>query len=233
LEIIAAFVIGILGSFHCLGMCGPIAIALPKRNDNWWINHFGNLLYNAGRIVTYSILGLVFGLFGSGLVLFTTQQTVSIIAGVLLILSVTVPLVIKKVFFLESLFNQLLIKIKAGLGSRFHKKSLINLLMIGMLNGLLPCGLVYIAIGGAIATGDVFHAVAFMFFFGLGTLPMMYSIVIVSNVISLNIRNKIKRWIPVFVIILGLLFILRGLNLGIPFVSPAMQQGSTVPECVE
>ena len=93
-----------------------------------------------------------------------------------------------------------------------------------MLNGLLPCGLVYIAIAGAIGTGDVVQGTLYMILFGLGTIPMMLSISLAGNMIGLALRNRINKLIPVLVVVVGLLFILRGLDLGIPYLSPEKQK---------
>jgi sulfite exporter TauE/SafE len=76
------------------------------------------------------------------------------------------------------------------------------------------------AIAGAINTNDVMMGVAFMMVFGLGTTPALLMVSLVGNVISSSFRNKVRRIIPIFIIILGILFILRGMNLGIPYVSP-------------
>ncbi|MCO6501051.1 MAG: sulfite exporter TauE/SafE family protein [Vicingus serpentipes] len=217
---ITAFSIGLLGSFHCIGMCGPIAFALPSKSNAIFHRVISGITYNIGRITTYILLGVLFGALGQGISTASTQQAISILLGVIFILSVLIP---------KSLLNKInptknigyfINSIKATLGRLFNSSSIPNLLLIGLLNGLLPCGLVYAAIGGAIATGDVVKGTSFMLFFGLGTLPMMFTAVILSNFITVNFRNKIKKIIPVFIVLLGCLFILRGLNLNIPYLSP-------------
>ena len=217
---ITAFTIGLVGSFHCIGMCGPIAFALPIKSNTLFSRIYSGLLYNSGRFTTCVLFGLLFGIIGQGISTASTQQTISIVLGVVLILSVLLP---------KSLVNKInptgtvgfyISKVKNSLGKLLKSSSTPNLILIGLLNGLLPCGLVYAAIGGAIATGEVTSGALFMLAFGLGTLPMMFSAVLLSNFISLSFRNRIRKMIPVFVIILGCLFIVRGLNLNIPYLSP-------------
>jgi len=217
---ITAFTIGLVGSFHCIGMCGPIAFALPSKSKAAHHKVISGVVYNVGRITTYVIFGLLFGIIGQGISTAGSQQTISIILGVVFILSVIVP---------KSMLNKInptgtigfyISRVKNSLGKLLRSSSISNLVLIGLLNGLLPCGLVYAAIGGSIATGNAADGAFFMMAFGLGTLPMMFSAVLISNFISINFRNRIKRIIPVFIVLMGCLFILRGLNLGLPYLSP-------------
>lgn len=217
---ITAFTIGLVGSFHCIGMCGPIAFALPVKKNTPFYRIISGIIYNIGRITTYILFGVLFGTLGQGISTASTQQGISIALGIIFILSVLLP---------KSLINKInptgtigfyISKVKVGLSKLLSSSSTPNLLLIGLLNGLLPCGLVYAAIGGSIATGKTIDGALYMFAFGLGTLPMMFTAVMLSNFITIGFRNKIKKLIPVFVIILGCLFILRGLNLNIPYLSP-------------
>lgn len=229
--ITAAMAMGMLGSFHCVGMCGPLALSLPLSSNSLWAKFTGAFLYNAGRIVTYAAFGTVFGLIGSGVALFGYQQWLSVIMGVAIILFVVLP---KKITAFKS-NNAVLVffeKLRAGLGKLFFKKSASSLFAIGLLNGLLPCGLVYMAAAGAVATGDTKSSVLFMVFFGLGTLPVMWSIAFFGNYIGVSIRQKIRRAYPYMMTLMACLLILRGLGLGIPYVSPKMDMGNkTVQNC--
>lgn len=215
-----AFTIGLIGSLHCIGMCGPIALALPLGNKSILAKITNGLIYNGGRIITYSLLGLFFGFFGERLAVASTQQFISIAIGSLFILSVFIPKRLINTINPTSFFGKYISSIKSGLGKFIQNQSLIGKLAVGLLNGLLPCGLVYAAIGGSIATGSLIDGMWFMFWFGLGTLPMMLTVYFLSSSISLTLRNNIKKLVPVFLILLGSLFILRGLNLGIPYLSP-------------
>ena len=163
---LAAFTMGLLGSFHCVGMCGPLALSLPLNNNSFWSKFSGGLLYNAGRIVTYSLFGLVFGIIGKSVALFGFQQWLSIILGVLIIFFVILP---KRVtsFSKNNFVINYFEKIRSSLGKLFLKKNYSSLFSIGLLNGLLPCGLVYMAAAGAVATGDIVNSIFFMAFFVL------------------------------------------------------------------
>ena len=217
--ILAAFTIGLLGSFHCVGMCGPLALSLPLNSDSFWSKFSGSLLYNAGRIVTYSVFGLVFGAIGKSVALFGYQQWLSVLLGVLMIFFIILPKRIA-VFNKNNVVLHFMEKLRASLGQLFFKKNYASLFSIGLLNGLLPCGLVYMAAAGAVATGDIVNSILFMFFFGLGTLPMMWSVAFFGNYVSLGIRQKIRKAYPYMMMLMACLLILRGMGLGIPYISP-------------
>jgi sulfite exporter TauE/SafE len=225
---ISALTLGLLGSFHCVGMCGPIALAIPLKTDSWLARIFGGVLYNLGRAITYAVMGAVFGLLGRGLVMSGFQQWVSIIMGAIMILSVITPSIYKNRFNADKGVFSFVGKLKMSLGKLFAQRSYSSLLMIGLLNGLLPCGLVYFAIAGAIATGSSASGSLFMFIFGLGTLPMLLAISLIGNMITLELRKKITKLIPYAIVFIGVLFILRGLSLGIPYLSPP-EKAMTVP----
>ena len=218
--IFSGLVLGLAGSLHCAGMCGPIALALPLKSDSIGSKIFSGFLYNIGRTTTYALMGAIFGLVGQGLHLFGIQMWVGIIMGSIMILSVLFPKLINFGFITESPAFSFVSKIKSGLYDLFTRKSTGTIYLIGVLNGFLPCGLVYIAIAGAIATGDLFTGIYFMTAFGLGTLPMLFVISMIGNLAGLKFRNKLSKFVPYAVVIVGAFFILRGLNLGIPFISP-------------
>lgn len=217
--IIAAFMMGLLGSFHCVGMCGPIALSLPLTHDSNLAKFTGALLYNSGRIITYAAFGIVFGLIGKSFALFGYQQWLSVFLGILIIFFIILP---KRLSAFKS-NNYILVffeKLRSALGRLFARKNYSSLFSIGFLNGLLPCGLVYMAAAVALAYGDVMNSMLFMAFFGLGTLPMMWSIAFFGNYVSVSIRQKIRKAYPYMMTLLACLLILRGLGLGIPYVSP-------------
>jgi len=220
LALYTAFTIGLIGSFHCIGMCGPIAIALPLGSKGFGSRLVGTLLYNIGRILTYGMLGALFGLLGKGLEMAGFQRWVSILAGVFMVGWVVFPLLFQKHFKQFNLSGNIVSKLVFKLKKLFRKHSFTNLFLIGLLNGLLPCGLVYVAVAGALNTNDPTMGVLFMMIFGIGTLPMMASVALLGNFLSLAVRNKMSRIIPVFIVMLGIIFILRGLTLGIPYISP-------------
>lgn len=218
--LLTALLFGLLGSFHCVGMCGPIAFILPVDRKNP-IKKIGQIsLYHFGRIFSYSILGLIFGLVGKSLNLFGFQQQLSIVIGLLMILVILIPQrTFNKYNFSQPVFK-IISKIKSALGKELKKKTPDTFLTIGFLNGFLPCGLVYMAIFGAIASGNALQGSLYMAFFGLGTIPLMTSAIYLGNFLNAQVRQRIRKAIPVFVVVIGCLFILRGMGLGIPYLSP-------------
>ena len=219
---IVAFTIGIVGSFHCVGMCGPLALSLPLRNNSFIAKLSGAFIYNAGRIVTYSVFGLIFGLIGQTAALFGFQQWLSIGTGALILLFIIMPKKYKMQGVASNYATGFFTKLRLQLGLLFTQKNHSSLFVIGLLNGLLPCGLVYMAVAGAIAAGDVGKSVLFMAAFGLGTLPIMWSIAFFGNYVGQPLRQKIRRVYPYMMAMMACLLILRGMGLGIPYISPEM-----------
>ena len=203
-----------------MGMCGPIVLALPLHGNTIPQKIFGGLLYNLGRTVTYGVMGAVFGLLGQGLHLVGFQQVVSVVMGTAMILSVLFPALFRNQYDLQKSSFKLVGKLKKSISGLFSVRSFESLFFIGLLNGLLPCGLVYIAVAGAIATGSAPMGVSYMVVFGLGTIPMLLVLGVAGNLLSNQLRQKINRLIPVLVVVVGFFFVLRGLNLNIKFLSP-------------
>ena len=224
MDLFTALTIGLIGSLHCAGMCGPIAIALPLIKESWLKKISGGLFYNFGRIFTYGVLGALFGLLGRGIKIAGLQQWASIAIGIVMILSVLFPFIFREKIRFDKLFSGYSNRLTGGFRKLFTRESLGSLFMIGLLNGLLPCGLVYVAIAGAINTNDVIMGIGFMMLFGLGTMPMLLGISIMGNMISLGLKKRMSKVMPVFIVILGLHFILRGMSLGIPYVSPKTEK---------
>jgi uncharacterized protein len=219
-EILAAFFVGLVGSLHCIGMCGPIAIALPVPDSNNLSFFTGRILYNLGRVFTYSFLGAVLGLVGSKIALAGAQQFVSIILGIIIIIAVLLPQKYKNYFAQHPAARKFAHPLKSNIGVLFRKGTFSAMFLIGILNGFLPCGLVYVALAGAIASGDAISGAAVMILFGLGTVPAMFAASVFGKFINIGIRTKIRKAVPVLAILLGVIFILRGMNLGIKYISP-------------
>jgi len=218
--LLSALIFGLLGSFHCIGMCGPIAFLLPVDRNNMYIKVGQIFLYHFGRILAYSIIGLLFGLVGRSLSLFGLQQQLSIGIGLLIIVVVLIPSNTFNKYNFSKPIYKLISKIKNGLGEALKKKSPDTFLTIGFLNGFLPCGLVYMALFGALASGSAIDGSLYMVVFGLGTIPLMTMAVYLGNFLSGKVRQHIRKSIPIFVVLMGCLLVLRGLGLGIPYVSP-------------
>ena len=217
--LISAIILGLLGSFHCIGMCGPIAFMLPVDRTNKVKQVFQIMSYHFGRLFTYSLIGLLFGFLGKGFYFFGFQQQLSIAVGILMILVILLPKNFQKYNFSKSI-SRLIMKVKSALGKELKKKGNDTFFTIGFLNGFLPCGLVYMAVFGALTTTNPFSGSLYMFLFGLGTIPLMTTMVYVGNFANVIIRKRIQQAIPYVVVFIGMLFILRGLGLGIPYISP-------------
>jgi sulfite exporter TauE/SafE len=215
-----ALLFGLISSFHCIGMCGPIAMMLPVDHNNPTKKVLQIMLYHLGRLTAYGMLGLFFGMLGKGLFLAGFQQQLSILVGILMIVFVLVPeKTLAKYNFSKPVYK-LISKVKSHLGAQFKRKSPDALFTIGLLNGFLPCGMVYAALFGALAMQSELLGVAYMVLYGIGTIPMMSAVVLISNFITVPVRNRIQQLIPVFVLVIGALFIMRGMGLDIPYISP-------------
>lgn len=221
-----AFVTGLAGSLHCVGMCGPIALALPVGGMPLRQATGMRVLYNAGRISAYALLGLLFGTFGKGLFVAGMQQKVSILAGVLLLL-----MLIPAKFWHFLSFRGITSRLKMQLSRRLRQRSAFNFVMLGFFNGLLPCGFVYLGLAGALATATPLEGAAYMALFGLGTAPAMFGISTIATWASMRLRNWVTHWMPAFGLILAFIFILRGLNLGVPYLSPHFEKQHEIPLC--
>jgi sulfite exporter TauE/SafE len=225
--LISALILGLFGSFHCLGMCGPIAFVLPVNRNNKIKMSLQTLLYHLGRMTAYGLIGVLFGYLGEGISLVGFQQKVSLIMGVIMVIFAFVPST--KVLRLKpfAFWNKFVYFVKSSLSEYLKKKSTFGFYVIGFFNGLLPCGLVYVAVVGAVATGSSVMGALYMVIFGLGTAPMMTLAIYLGNFVSVAIRNKINKLIPYAVAVVGILFILRGLNLGIKYISPSKDMLNT------
>lgn len=218
--LISAFVLGLLGSFHCVGMCGPIAFMLPVDRTNNFKKISQITIYHVGRLLAYSIIGLIFGLIGKSLYIFGFQQQLSIVIGIIMIFIVLIPQKTFNKYNVTKPIYKLISKVKSALGNTLKRKRTDTFLTIGFLNGFLPCGLVYMAIFAAIASGNALNGSIYMAVFGLGTIPLMTSAIYFSQFLKGSARQRIQKAIPIFVVLIGILFILRGLGLGIPYISP-------------
>jgi sulfite exporter TauE/SafE len=220
----AALTLGLVTGLHCVGMCGPLALALPRVGNGRTAYVFGRILYNVGRAVTYAAMGALLGLLGRSFALGGFQRHLSIAAGLFLLIGV--------VLYSTGAANRLLAGAGAfsafariqSLWSRlFRHRSYTGLFALGLVNGLLPCGPVYVALAAATATGSVTRAALFMFVFGLGTLPMMLAVSLAGGLIQQPMRKKLQKLVPVSAGAVAVLLIVRGLALGIPFLSPPAQ----------
>jgi len=219
-----AFFIGLFGSVHCVGMCGPLVLALPVNKSGTGGLVFDKLIYQLGRVISYTTLGLIVGLIGKQVWMLGIQQGVSIISGILII-AAALSRLFKLRFFNgagngpSAVLNRWIVY---ALQHRWGH------LFIGMLNGLLPCGFVYLALVGAVNTPSMLSSAKYMFWFGIGTLPLMFIAAISSSFITLNVRRKLNNIIPYFMLCLGIWFVMRGLSLNIAYLSPSINVDQSI-----
>lgn len=220
-----AFVIGLLGSFHCVGMCGPLAFSFPQQAESTWLVVFKKISYNVGRAISYAFLGLLIGLLGKQLWLVGAQQAISVVSGFLIVLAV-LPKIIQlsktgnyQPNSFNNFVNKIIIKAINRKAGHFY---------LGLLNGFLPCGFVYLGLATAINTSSAYQSALFMFVFGLGTTPLMLLAMLGVNFTKPIFRQKITLVLPYLTLCLGLWFIIRGLNLDIPYLSPKISSEAVI-----
>ncbi|HCL84344.1 MAG TPA: hypothetical protein DIC22_10235 [Chitinophagaceae bacterium] len=229
--ILAGFMLGTLSSFHCVGMCGPLALALPLQHISGMQKSISLILYHLGRITVYAGFGLIFGLVGRGMYLAGFQQGFSVGLGILMLFFL-VQFIVFKNFPQPALVRETYQLIQNLVFRLWKLPSRTHFILLGMANGLLPCGMVYLAIAGALNASRVQSGVLFMVMFGLGTLPPLFALSYFGSLIRLSFRNRIKQMTPVIVGIMAIILILRGLNLGIPYISPLLGSGrATAVSC--
>ena len=216
---------GIISSMHCVGMCGPLIIAMPLEARNLFGRTKNGLLYHAGRITTYAVAGGVAGFLGFTFFAGVAQRHLSVIMGCLMLFYVLLVWLGKKTGNKWSSFaNNLFWSFR----QRFSRLKLFrnnrSAFLFGLLNGLLPCGVVYLALSSSVATGSVSRGVLFMIFFGLGTTPALFSVGVAGASFRIKWKYLFQKTVPAMLSILALLLILRGMNLGVPFLSPQLTE---------
>jgi len=219
-----AISLGLISSLHCVGMCGPLALALPIRHLSPAGRTIALLTYHGGRLLTYGALGAITGLLGRHIYLAGFQQAFSIIIGTMML----IWMIAHQLFSIgrsPALVRKLFRPLEAFIGRLWQSPTRHGFLVLGMANGLLPCGMVYLAIAGAFSFPQMWESAVFMLLFGLGTLPALLILSFSSRLIGPVQRMYMRKAVPYLVATMGLLLILRGLDLGIPFVSPVLAHG--------
>ena len=229
MELISGFVVGILGSLHCVGMCGPIALAIPHKSQNKLSITIDNIFYNGGRIVTYMILGTVLGLIGTAISFSGLQEKLSIAIGIIMLVLTFAPKIFGVSAKSNSFFYSKIGELKSYFGNYLKKKGRSSLLILGLLNGLLPCGLVYVALAASLGIADYLGSMSFMAGFGLGTAPAMFAVGYIGIFAKPKLRQKFTKIIPYGIAIVAILMIMRGMALGIPYISPELPTQVTQP----
>jgi len=198
-------------------MCGPLALAVQSsKKVQGSAAFFSSLQYNTGRTIGYVSLGLLFGILGSAASFGGVQRGVSILLGVVMVLfflfSINPDHLISKV----PAINRFYTSISQKLIGLLRKSEKVPSLYLGTINGFLPCGLVYIAIAGAISLSNIWGSIGFMLFFGLGTFPAMIGVTLGHQAVSQKLRMSLKRLYPIITLVMGAYLIYRGLMSKLP-----------------
>jgi len=223
-SLFAALSLGLVGSAHCVGMCGPLVLALPVQGLGTLKRSVRVGTYHAGRIMVYALGGLLFGLLGRRVYLAGWQQGLSVALGVSILCWVVLRGVRGRLR-IGGLFGRFYDSLQATIVNLWQSPNRGKFLLLGMANGLLPCGMVYMAIAAALTSQTIAQSIGFMAFFGLGTLPMLLGLQITGRMVPISLRQRIRGALPYLTAFMAVLLILRGLNLGIPFVSPILAGG--------
>ncbi|MCX6180788.1 MAG: sulfite exporter TauE/SafE family protein [Bacteroidetes bacterium] len=225
--LLTAILLGLASSLHCVGMCGPIVMSIPflhfKKNK-----YFAMAIYHTGRLFVYALLGIFSGSVGALMSLVGFEQWMSIIAGAFLVLIFFIPKIKNA---MEKKLASPVNKIQTSLGKYLFQPTYSSVTLMGMLNGILPCGMVYAALVAATAAGSTGESMLYMVFFGVGTLPLLLACTIGFSALGTQFKNQFRKWAPYGTLVIGLLFILRGLNLGVPYVSPHFEEKTKTMNC--
>ncbi len=226
MELFAALMLGLVGSLHCAGMCGPLVLAISAAGGG--MNRpMAKLAYHAGRLATYVMLGAIFGLLGRGIALAGMQRWLSVAGGAAILVGVAAS----SRFAVSTPLYKLVSTLKAAFARLLARRSWMSVTLLGGLNGLLPCGLVYAACVAAAATGSVTMGMASLLLFGLGTVPMMLTISIIGRRLGFDAARHFQRLAPACALLVGCLLVVRGMALGIPYLSPAMDAAGGCTHC--
>jgi len=205
---LTAFMLGLAGSLHCIGMCSPLVMAATNLRGSHFVNR---LVYNMGRVFSYGLLGLIAATFGSLFQFNGFQQVLSSVLGVFLILAGVIGLTYLKIPFLTNFTLAFTGKIKKTFSKFLSKKSISSLALMGMLNGVLPCGLTSIAIAYCISLSTPQEGFLFMLIFGAATLPVMLGLTSVFQIFIKKLNISFHRVSTITMILLGVLLISRSI----------------------
>jgi len=214
--LLPGLIMGLVGSAHCAGMCGPLVISLACARGGTGHAWMSPLIYQFGRLAAYLFIGAGFAALGTAFSLAGWQQALSMVAGCLILAA----LFVGPRWTGGRWLTQWIQWVKSSFAAKIHSPGWRATMGLGFINGFLPCGLVYVAGASAAAYGHAVAAMAFMLAFGLGTFPMMLALQVSGNRIKPAFRFKLQKLIPVVWGIMGVLLIIRGLDLGIPYLSP-------------
>jgi uncharacterized protein len=212
-------------------MCGPLALSVPISYKSNSSRLMGGIVYNSGRIFTYTILGLLLGFVGAYLITARLQSILSVTFGVCILIYLVTPASLKRKAFSPTTGNKVFLTLRRAIGKSLSSGKTSSVFTVGLLNGLLPCGMIYLAITSSFLTGTALKGSLFMFFFGLGTFPAMLSVVFFGSLAGQQMRMNIRKAVPAFLFLMAILLVLRGMNLGIPYISPLVSEQGTALQC--
>lgn len=207
------FVVGLLTSLHCIAMCGGINLSqclIQKPDGTSQAGWKPSLLYNGGRVISYTIVGGVVGALGS-VIRFPgpARGIIAILAGLFMVV-----MGINMLGFVPAL-RRFQIHIPAGIRNKLLGKSGDRgPFVVGLLNGLMPCGPLQAMQLYALGSGSAFTGAISMFLFSLGTVPLMFGFGVVSTMLSKKFTRAILRFSAVLVVVLGVIMMQRGFSLG-------------------
>lgn len=225
-----ALLLGFVGSLHCVGMCGPLVLMLPADTHHIGKYFLGRVLYNIGRILMYGFIGLLIGFIGEQLSFFFSQKWLSAIIGVLILIVVLLPARLQQKLEIYSSIAQLTSFVKRSFAKLYKQNRFFTQFLFGLVNGLLPCGLVYAALAGAFLQPKALDGGLYMLLFGIGTIPMMLSVSLGAGWIRKLLGNKVQRLIPITYGLVAIWLIMRGFNISIPNLYTAPDVNN-IPEC--
>lgn len=212
-----ALSLGLVGSLHCVGMCGPLALAFCARDEgSLWTRLYTASTYNLGRTLTYALLGGLFGYLGEMSLLVDMQKGLSILLGAVLVISFLLSIDIEQALYRLQPLQKFYKLVRSGISAFIKRSAQHPPILLGLLNGLLPCGLVYVALAGALASAHTWAGMIFMFCFGLGTIPMMLAVVLGYDYIPRRAKATLTKALPLATLGLGLFLIYRGVAIDRP-----------------
>lgn len=213
--LLSAFTIGLFGSLHCLGMCGPLMLVVQQGRPKGQIL-LETLLYQTGRISTYALVGFLFGSLGWGVHLFGRQRELAIATGVFILIAALFQLDLETPLKRIKLFEKLQTKLRKLFGNKIKNSGSSSRFFLGIINGLLPCGLVYLAVLGAANASSPWLGAAYMSCFGLGTLPLLLAGLYASYRFAPKLRKHIRVFTTIILLLTGALLIWRGVHYAVP-----------------
>ncbi len=201
---LTALVMGLAGSLHCAGMCSPLAMALT-RNKPFVLS---SILYNSGRVLVYALVGTLAAAFGSLFHLAPYQQIISLLLG-LAFLFVGFGIGNMRVPYFGVGINKFTAFLKRIFSSVLDQKSVTATFLLGMINGLLPCGLTYMALSACLILPQAMDGFLFMLFFGLGTWPVMIGLTKLLSIAKWKNNFSLARFSKIAMFFIGFVLLAR------------------------